>query len=55
MRRPAKPAKTIRRARRLRREMSPAEVKLWCELRLRPGGLKYRHQHPAGPYSLDFY
>ena len=55
MRPPAKPAKTVRRARRLRREMSPAEVKLWCELRLRPDGLKFRHQHPAGPYVLDFY
>lgn len=55
MRRPAKPAATIQRARKLRREMSAAEVKLWCELRLRPGNLKFRHQHPAGPYSLDFY
>jgi very-short-patch-repair endonuclease len=35
--------------------MSPAEVKLWCELRQRPGGLKFRHQHPAEAFSLDFY
>ena len=35
--------------------MSPAEVKLWCELRKRPGGLRWRKQHPAGPYALDFY
>lgn len=31
------------------------EVLLWRELRERPGGLKFRHQHPAGPYALDFY
>lgn len=55
MRRPRKPTETIKRARKLRREMSPAEVKLWCELRLRPGGLKFRHQHPAEQFSLDFY
>ncbi len=55
MRRPIKPARTVRRARQLRREMSPAEVKLWCELRERPSGLKFRKQHPAGPYALDFY
>jgi very-short-patch-repair endonuclease len=46
---------SISRARRLRSEMSPAEVKLWCELRLRPGGLKFRRQHPVGNYVLDFY
>jgi very-short-patch-repair endonuclease len=22
---------------------------------LRPGDLKFRHQHPLGPYTLDFY
>ena len=52
---PKKPAATVMRARRLRRELSPAEVKLWCELRIRPGGLKFRKQHPAGPYAIDFY
>ena len=35
--------------------MSPAEVKLWQFLRTRPDGLKFRHQHPVGPHSLDFY
>ena len=25
------------------------------ELRAKPGGLKFRRQHPTGPYSLDFY
>ncbi len=52
---PEKPGRTVRRARRLRRDMSPAEVALWCELRQRPGGLKFRRQHPAGPYVIDFY
>jgi very-short-patch-repair endonuclease len=49
------PPETIRRARRLRREMSLPEVLLWQALRARPEGLKFRHQHPAGPYSADFF
>lgn len=52
---PKKSGDTVRRARRLRREMSPAEVKLWCELRRRPGGLKFRRQHPADRFAFDFY
>jgi len=28
---------------------------LWQVLRQRPGELKFRHQHPLGPYTLDFY
>ncbi len=55
MLRPRKLAPTVQRARKLRRQMSAAEVKLWCELRLRPGGFKFRHQHPAEAFSLDFY
>jgi len=35
--------------------MTPPEILLWRELKKRPDGLKFRHQHPAGPYSLDFY
>ena len=42
-------------ARKVRREMSLPEVLLWQRLRLRPKGLKFRRQHPAGPYVLDFY
>ena len=49
------PAATVKRARKLRSELSPPEVVLWRELRKRPGGFKYRRQHPAGPYILDFY
>ncbi|UYY60271.1 endonuclease domain-containing protein [Sphingomonas sp. S2-65] len=35
--------------------MSLPEVLLWQELRKRPGGMRFRHQHPAGPYVLDFF
>ena len=44
------------RARELRRAMSLPEVMLWQLLRKRqPGGLRFRRQHPIGPYILDFY
>ena len=47
--------KTVEKARDLRRKMSPPEARLWQILRTRPGGLKFRCQHPLGPYVLDFY
>jgi very-short-patch-repair endonuclease len=28
---------------------------LWLLLQQRPDGLKFRKQHPIGPYTLDFY
>jgi len=46
---------TQRNARALRSEMSLPEVLLWRVLRSRPDGLKFRRQHPAGPYVLDFF
>ncbi len=49
------PKPTQRLARRLRRTMSLPEVLLWQVLRRRPGGLRFRRQHPAGPYVLDFF
>ena len=49
------PKHTQRRARELRRAMSLPEVLLWRELRKRPAGLRFRRQHPAGPYVLDFF
>ena len=49
------PNSTVKRARRLRRTMSPPEVILWQRLRMRPGGFKFRRQHPAGDFVLDFY
>ena len=47
--------KAYRIARTLRRQMSLPEVLLWRQLRRRATGWKWRKQHPAGPYSLDFY
>lgn len=35
--------------------MSLPEVLLWQVLRSGPTGLKFRRQHPTGPYDLDFY
>jgi very-short-patch-repair endonuclease len=42
-------------AKKLRQEMSLPEVLLWQRLRNRPNGLKFRKQHDAGKYVLDFY
>ncbi|WP_084356177.1 endonuclease domain-containing protein [Novosphingobium lentum] len=53
--RPAKPGKTVRRAKALRRAMSLPEVLLWRELRAAPDGLRFRKQHPAGDYIIDFF
>jgi very-short-patch-repair endonuclease len=50
------PRETIELAKRLRREMSPPETRLWTALRGRKAdGLRFRRQHPIGPYVLDFY
>jgi very-short-patch-repair endonuclease len=35
--------------------MSLPERLLWGQLRRQQTGLKFRKQHPAGPYVLDFY
>jgi very-short-patch-repair endonuclease len=45
----------VKMARGLRREMSLPEVMLWQRLRARPGGVKFRRQHPVGAYVADFY
>jgi len=47
--------KAYRRARELRRDLSLPEALLWQQLRRRQTGFKWRKQHPAGPYDLDFY
>ena len=52
---PTKPGRTVRRARGMRRDMTLPEVVLWRVLRERPEGLRFRRQHPAGAYVLDFY
>ena len=49
------PKATLKLARKLRSEMTLPETLLWRELRLRPSGFKFRRQHPAGVYVLDFY
>jgi very-short-patch-repair endonuclease len=46
---------TIKRARKLRVSMSKPELMLWHALRRQQTGYRFRRQHPAGPYVLDFY
>jgi very-short-patch-repair endonuclease len=47
---------TMRVARKLRKEMTPAEQRLWHALRDRQfDGYKFRRQHPIGRFVLDFY
>ena len=45
--------KAYKHARRLRRELSLPEKLLW--VRLRGAEVRFRRQHPLGPYVLDFY
>ena len=52
---PKADAGTVRQSRRLRQGMTLPEVLLWQALRFKPGGLKFRRQHPSGRYTLDFY
>ncbi|MBA4747197.1 MAG: 3-isopropylmalate dehydratase small subunit [Sphingopyxis sp.] len=52
---PPKTNAAIIRAKALGRNMTPPELRLWTALRRRPDGLKFRKQHPAGPFTLDFY
>ena len=47
--------RTTEKARNLRRKLTLPEVILWQNLRCRPDGLKFRRQHPTGPYILDFF
>ena len=42
------------RARKLRREATPAERLLWSRLRRKQLGVKFRRQVPLGPYIVDF-
>jgi very-short-patch-repair endonuclease len=46
----------IGRARQLRKDGTPPEELLWLALRNgQIAGLKFRRQHPIGPYVVDFY
>ncbi|MFT3937106.1 MAG: endonuclease domain-containing protein [Chitinophagaceae bacterium] len=42
-------------AKELRNNPTPAEDILWMHLRTKPFGYKFRRQHPAGNYIVDFY
>jgi len=42
-------------AKRLRAEMTSPEIALWLALRRNDAGLRFRRQHAAGNYVLDFY
>ena len=42
-------------ARRFRRQLSLSEMLLWGLLRLKRRELRFRKQHPIGPYVADFY
>lgn len=47
---------TVLKARRLRRPLTDSEHVLWSALRdIRLQGIKFRRQHPFGPYVLDFF
>ena len=52
---PREKNETVLKARALRRNMTLPEGMLWLELRKRPGGFKFRRQHPIGNYIVDFY
>jgi very-short-patch-repair endonuclease len=43
------------RARKLRENQTDVENRLWAQLRSRQfGGVKFRRQHPIGPFIVDF-
>jgi cyclase len=42
-------------AKKLRENMTQAELVLWEYLRQHPFGYKFRRQHPLGIYVVDFY
>ena len=44
-----------RNAKRLRKAMTSPETGLWMALRRNGAGLRFRRQHAAGGYVLDFY
>jgi very-short-patch-repair endonuclease len=54
MKPPKKSGSTVRKAKKLRREMTAPEVYLWQYLRTQTL-VKIRRQHPVGPYVLDFF
>lgn len=49
------PHKHFQQARHLRRHLTPPELRLWQVLRAEQLGIKFRNQHPIGPFIADFY
>jgi len=48
--------KSYERAKAFRKALTPPEARLWSRLKGRGvHGIKFRKQHPVGPYILDFY
>ncbi|HXQ13706.1 MAG TPA: endonuclease domain-containing protein [Caulobacteraceae bacterium] len=48
--------RSIASAKEMRKNLTPPEARLWQALRRRGlEGLKFRRQHPIGPFILDFY
>jgi very-short-patch-repair endonuclease len=48
--------KSIERARVLRKKLTPPEARLWVALRRNQlNGLRFRRQHPIGPFIVDFF
>lgn len=48
------PSGSVQRARRLRRDKTEAEKRLWRKLREAFPGARFRQQSPVGPYIADF-
>jgi very-short-patch-repair endonuclease len=46
--------KTLSRARVLRRKLTDAETMLWSRVRKDVHGIRFRRQHPIGPFIADF-
>jgi very-short-patch-repair endonuclease len=46
--------KTLSRARALRRKLTDAETMLWSRMRKDAYGVRFRRQHPIGPFIADF-
>jgi very-short-patch-repair endonuclease len=44
----------IQRAQHLRANMTGVETRMWWRLRARELGVKFRRQHPIGPYIAGF-
>jgi len=55
-RKPRVPEDILNAARRMRRELTDPEARLWKHIKGEQlGGFRFRRQHPIGRYVLDFY